>query len=125
MKKLPRIHTLFTVSFILAIGLLFFGGFKENETIENVSLVTTLSVTMAGFGIVAFQIAKASNELKNDFLETSILLLVSTILGYFYLVYPTRTIVGLNFGEVSIFIFFWAFILFLIILIDKRLNILK
>lgn len=117
-------NVLFILSFVVAALLLFWGGFKETETLAIVSLVTTLSVTMAGFGIVAFQIGKSSNELRNDFLESSILLLLSTISGFFYLVYPDKTVSGFNFGEASIFIFFWAFILFLIILIDRRFNIL-
>lgn len=125
MSILSRLHTLLLVSFGLAVIVLFWGGFQETETTQIISLVTTLSVTMAGFGIVAFQIGKSSNELRNDFLETTILLLLSTIFGFFYLVYPAKTILGINFGEASIFIFFWAFILFIIILIDRRLDILS
>ena len=123
--KISRIHTLFIISFLIALALLFWGGFTESETVPLVSLVTTLSVTMAGFGLVAFQIGKSSNELRNDFLDTSLLLLLSTISGFFYLVYPEKTILFSNFGETSIFIFFWAFILFFIILIDRRFNILQ
>ncbi len=52
-------------------------------------------------------------------------MIVSTILGLPYLIYPEKTILFVNFGELCIFTFFWAFILFLIILIDKRLNLIK
>jgi hypothetical protein len=74
---------------------------------------------------VAFQIANASNVLRNDFLESSILMILATISGFFFLVYPQKTLFGTNFGEISIFIFFWAFILFLIVLVDKRFKIIR
>ncbi len=125
MKTLSRTGILFFVSFVLAAVLEFWGGFKEVETVEIISLVTTLSVTMAGFGLVAFQIGKsASSALLDDFLETSLLLMLSTISGFFYLVYPDKTVLTFNFGEASIFIFFWAFILLFIVLVDRRFNIL-
>jgi cation transport ATPase len=128
MKKhalFARIHLMLAASFILSVIVLFGGGLisKESETIVN--LIITLSVTMAGFGLVAFQIAHASSELKDDFLECSIFMIISTILGFFYLIYPDKNLIGFNFGEASMFMFFWGFILFLVVLIDKRLNILK
>lgn len=101
MKPFSRMNTLFIVSFFAAVAMLFWGGFKEVETVQIISLVTTLSVTMAGFGLVAFQIGKKSNELRSDFLESSILLLLSTIFGFFYLVYPDKTVLFFNFGEAS------------------------
>lgn len=113
------------VSFVLSVVLLFFGGLKQKESVEIINLVITLSVTMGGFGLVAFQIAHASNELRNDFIETTILMIVSTVSGFFYLIYPNVDVLNFNFGEVSIFIFFWALILFLMILIDKRYKVLK
>ncbi len=124
-KRWTRTGTLLLISFILAVLVLFGGGLKEKESLELINLVVTLSVTMAGFGLVAFQIARASNELRNDFVDSSIVMILSTISGFFYLVYPDKDLLGVNFGEVSIFLFFWAFILFLIILLDKRLNILR
>lgn len=124
MKKWKTPQLLF-ISLILAIFLVFFGGLKEQESTNIISLVITLSATMAGFGLVAFQIAQASNELRNDFIESSILMILATISGFFYLVYPNRTFANFNFGEVSIFLFFWAFILFFIVLVDKRLKILR
>lgn len=116
---------LLVASLVIAIAIVFWGGLREKETTDIIALVTNLSVTMAGFGLVAFQIARVSNELKNDFIESSILMILSTLSGFFYLVYPERSFFMFNFGEISIFTFFWAFILFLIILIDKRFNILK
>jgi len=120
-----RNHTLLLVSFLLAAALLFLGGLKEKENTDIVNLVIVLAATMAGFGLVAFQIGRSSNELKTDFIDTSIIMIVSTILGFFYVVYPTTHIFGVNFGEASIFVFFWSFIMFLIVLIDRRFNILK
>jgi hypothetical protein len=124
MKK-AHSNILILVSFLLAGIVLFYGGLKEKETNEIVTLITSLSVSMAGFGLVAFQIARASNELRNDFIETSILMILSTVTGFFFLVYPEKTFLSINFGELSIFIFFWAFILFLMVLIDRRFNILR
>ncbi|MDD5430651.1 MAG: hypothetical protein PHP03_00245 [Candidatus Pacebacteria bacterium] len=120
-----RMNSLLLVSFLLAVAVVLFGGLKEKETIEIIGLVVTLSVTMAGFGLVAFQIGHSTDELKKDFIESSIIMILSTISGFFFLVYPNKSFFGLNFGEVSIFLFFWSFILFLIILIDRRFDILK
>ena len=125
MKNTARLNILLIVSFLVATVVVFWGGLKERETLEIINLITTLSVTMAGFGLVAFQIARGSNELRNDFIETSILMIMSTIMSLFYLIYPDKIFLNVNFGELSIFSFFWAFILLLIILIDHRLGILK
>ncbi len=120
-----KIHTLLLTSFVLAGALLFFGGLKDKESSDVINLILTMSVAMGGFGLVAFQIAHASNELRNDFIESTILMVLSTVAGFFYVIYPEVSLLNFNFGEVSIFIFFWALILFLMILIDKRFNFLK
>lgn len=125
LKQWSRNHTLLLVSFILAAALLFFGGLKDKESTDIINLVITLAATMAGFGLVAFQIGRASDELKTDFIDTSIIMIVSTILGFFYIVYPETHLAGINFGEASMFVFFWSFIMFLIVLVDRRFNILK
>lgn len=125
MIHLTKSHQLLIISLILAIVIMVIGGLKERETAETINLIVTLSATMAGFGLVAFQIAQASNELKNDFIDSSILMILSTLAGFFYLLYPTQSLLNFNFGEVSIFLFFWAFCLFLIVLVDKRLKILR
>jgi hypothetical protein len=75
---------------------------------------------MAGFGLVAFQIARASNELRNDFIETSIIMTASTFFGFLFLTYPEKEYFGTNFGELSMFLFFWASILFLLVLVKRR-----
>lgn len=123
--NLARTPKLLALSLLLAVLLIFLGGLKEQESVNIINLVITLSATMAGFGLVAFQIAHTSNELRNDFIDSSILMILATITGFFYFVYPTITFLNLNFGEISIFLFFWAFILFLIVLVDKRLKILN
>jgi len=123
--NLARTPKLLLFSLLLAVLLVFLGGLKEQESTDIINLVITLSATMAGFGLVAFQIAHTSNELRNDFIESSILMILATITGFFYLVYPSIAFLNLNFGEVSIFLFFWAFILFFIVLVDKRLRILN
>lgn len=80
---------------------------------------------MAGFGLVAFQISGGSNELKNDFIDSSLLMILATISGFFFLVYPDDHFFGLNFGEAAIFLFFWSFIFFFIVLLDRRFKLIK
>jgi len=125
MKPSARMNILLLASFIIAVLILTLGGLKEKESLSIVQVILTMSITMAGFGLVAFQVAHASDELKKDFIETSIIMIISSICAFFYLVYPGISLLGLNFGEASIFLFFWALILLLIILIDRRFDILK
>ena len=124
-KANKRMNILLALSLILAIAVTIIGGLKEQESLSIMNLILTLSVTMAGFGLVAFQVAHASDELKKDFIESSIILIVSTLSAFFYLIYPNRSAFNWNFGEVGIFLFFWGFILLLIILIDRRFDIIK
>jgi len=126
MKAGDRSNSLLLISFVVALVIMFFGGFKEVETPEIINLVVTISVTMAGFGLVAFQIAKVSNTLRNDFIESSVLMILSTMCGFIYLVFPLdKESTLINFGELAIFVFLWGFNLFLVTLLDKRFNILK
>jgi cation transport ATPase len=125
MKPSTRMNIFLLVSFLVAALILFLGGLKERESLEIVQIVLTMSLTMAGFGLVAFQISHASDEIKKDFIETSIIMIISSICAFFYLIYPKINLFGLNFGESSIFLFFWALILLLIILVDRRFDILK
>lgn len=118
-------RSLVPLSFLIAIIILFYGGLKEKESISVINLVIAISSSMAGFGLVAFQIARASNELRNDFVETSIVMIMSTISGFFFLLYPEKTLLTFNFGEVSILMFLWAVVQFLIVLVDKRFNLIK
>lgn len=124
-KRTERMWILVIISFILAVAIITVGGLKEKESKDIIELVIALSATMAGFGLVAFQVAHASDELKKDFIESSIIMILSTITGFFFLTHPDKSLFNFNFGEASIFLFFWALILFLIILIDRRFDILK
>ncbi len=120
MKKIQNF--LLPFSFVAATCLIFLGGLKGAETLELVELVTYLSTTMAGFGLIAFQIAHVSNSVREDFIESSVLMLLAAVFGFFYLVYPEISFLNINFGEVSIFIFFWSLILFLSVLVSKRFR---
>jgi len=51
---------------------------------DYIEFLIGLSITMAGFGLVAFQVTKASNALRKDFIESSIFLLISSLFGLFY-----------------------------------------
>ena len=106
MKNTKRLNTLLVISFLVATAVVFWGGLKGRETLEIINLVITLSATMAGFGLVAFQIAHGSNELRHDFIEMSILMILSTVASFFYLIYPDKMLLNFNFGELSIFSFF-------------------
>lgn len=88
---------------------------------DYIEFLIGLSITMAGFGLVAFQVAKASNELKKDFIESSIFLLLSSIFGIFYWVEGQT----LALATISSFFFLWGIILLLLILIDKRFDMIK
>lgn len=120
-----RMNILLAVSLLIALIIIALGGLKEKESLSIIQTILTMSLTMAGFGLVAFQISHASDELKKDFIETSIIMIISSICAFFYLIYPDVNLFNLNFGESSIFLFFWALILLLIILIDRRFDILK
>ena len=124
-KSSARMNIMLLTSFVLAAVILFLGGLKNQESYQIVEIVLTMAITMGGFGLVAFQVAHASDELKKDFIETSIIMIISSICAFFYLIYPGINLLNLNFGEASIFLFFWALILLLIILIDRRFDILK
>jgi len=125
MKANTRMNILLAVSFLLALAIMVAGGLKQQESISIIQIILTMSLTMAGFGLVAFQISHASDELKKDFIETSIIMILSSICAFFYLIYPKIIFLNFNFGEASIFLFFWALILLLIILVDRRFDILK
>ena len=125
MKANTRMNILLLVSFLMAALILTLGGLKEQESLEIVQIVLTMAITLGGFGLVAFQIAHASDELKKDFIETSIIMIISSICAFFYLIYSGISFLNFNFGEASIFLFFWALILLLIILVDRRFDILK
>lgn len=88
---------------------------------DYIEFLIGLSITMAGFGLVAFQVAKASNELKKDFIESSIFLIISSLFGIFYWVDGNSTILAL----LSSFFFLWGIVLLLLILIDKRFDLMR
>lgn len=124
MKKHIRTRSLLLFSFVLAGLVIVFGGLRETETPDIIELIATISATMGGFGLVSFSIARASDELRNDFIDSSIVMILSTVASFFFLVFPEKSLWGTNFGELSIFLFFWAFLLLLITLIDRRFKVL-
>lgn len=85
---------------------------------DYIEFLIGLSITMAGFGLVAFQVAKASNALRKDFIESSIFLLISSLFGIFY--WADGEIIWL--AVASSFFFLWGIVLLLLILIDKRFD---
>lgn len=88
---------------------------------DYIEFLIGLSITMAGFGLVAFQVAKASNELKKDFIESSIFLLLSSLFGIFYWVDGEIKLLAV----ISSFFFLWGIVLLLLILIDKRFDLMR
>lgn len=113
---------LLVLSFVLTIVMSFF----LKDTIGKISkdyieFIIGLSITMAGFGLVAFQVAKASDELKKDFIESSILMILSVLFGIFFWVDGNQITLAI----ISSFMFLWGLILLLLILIDKRFDIIQ
>lgn len=99
----------------------FLGDITAKVSKDYMEFIIGLSITMAGFGLVAFQVAKASNELKKDFIESSILFVLSSLLGIFYWVNGQNIILAIS----SSFFFLWGIVLLLIILIDKRFDLIQ
>jgi ABC-type uncharacterized transport system permease subunit len=113
---------LLVTSLLLTIILsLFLGDITTKISKDYIEFIIGLSITMAGFGLVAFQVAKASNELRKDFIESSIFLLLSSLFGIFYWV-DGKTIFM---AVASSFFFLWGIVLLLLILIDKRFDLIK
>jgi hypothetical protein len=107
-----------TITIILS---LFLGNVATKISKDYIEFLIGLSITMAGFGLVAFQVAKASNELKKDFIESSILLLLSSLFGMFYWVDGNNILLALT----SSFFFLWGIVLLFLILIDKRFDLIQ
>ncbi|MEI7719194.1 MAG: hypothetical protein WCI72_04980 [archaeon] len=107
------------ISLALTIILSFFlGNVIDKISKDYIEFLIGLSITMAGFGLVAFQVAKASNALKKDFIESSILLVLSSLFGIFY--WADGETIWL--AVTSSFFFLWGIVLLLLILIDKRFD---
>lgn len=124
MRKRSEKGIIFLLVISLAITLVM--SFFLKDTIGKISkdyieFVIGLSITMAGFGLVAFQVAKASDELKKDFIESSILMILSVLFGIFFWVDGNQIILAI----VSSFMFLWGLILLLLILIDKRFDLIQ
>lgn len=108
----------FTVTLIMSFFLKETLGKISKDYIE---FIIGLSITMAGFGLVAFQVGKASDELKKDFIESSILMILSVLFGIFFWVDGNQ----ISLAIISSFMFLWGLILLLLILIDKRFDIIE
>ena len=107
------------ISLALTIILSFFlGNVIDKISKDYIEFLIGLSITMAVFGLVAFQVAKASNALKKDFIESSILLVLSSLFGIFY--WADGETIWL--AVTSSFFFLWGIVLLLLILIDKRFD---
>jgi cation transport ATPase len=87
---------------------------------DYIEFIVGLSITLAGFGLVAFQIGKAADELRKDFIESSILMILGALAGIFFWV--NQTII---FGILGSLFFLWGLILLLLILINERFNLIK
>jgi hypothetical protein len=122
MKHEKRILILLIISLVASIILSYF----LRATIAQISkdyieFLIGLSITMAGFGLVAFQIGKASDELKKDFIESSLIMLLSSLFG---IAFWANTQV-LWAAILSSFFFLWGIVLLLVILLSERFNIIK
>jgi hypothetical protein len=119
---------LLLISLILSIIIIFSAkGLLEIISEDFMKFLVGVSFSIAGFGLVVFQLKRASKDLKKDFLDVSILTTISSILGLVFLSYPQNKILSLelNFGHVSSFFFLWGVLLFLIVLIDERFGLIR
>jgi len=117
-----RILIILGISLVLTIILAY--SLKEatpNISKDYIEFLIGLSITMAGFGLVAFQVAHASDELKKDFIESSILMILASLVSIAFWVYPDKLYLAIT----GSFLFLWGMILLLVILLSKRFNIIK
>jgi ABC-type uncharacterized transport system permease subunit len=111
---------------LLISGILTFAlGFILKEAINKFSqnyieIIIGLAITLAGFGLVAFQIGKAADELRKDFIESSIFMILSSLFGILFWV-NQNPIYGIS----SSVFFLWGIMLLLIILINERFDLIK
>ena len=126
MKK-AKFNSLILLTFSLAISVIIIfaaRGLLEIISKELMLLLIPISVSMAGFGLVIFQIRRATKELKKDFIDFSILMTISSLLSMVYLAYPEKYLLSfINLGHIGSFFFLWGISLFLLILLDERFEI--
>ncbi len=119
-------HKKVVIILVISLALTLVASYLLRAAILNISkdyieFVIGLSITMAGFGLVAFQVAHASDELKKDFIESSILMILASLVSIAFWVYPEKPYLGI----IGSMFFLWGLILLLIILLSKRFNIIK
>lgn len=121
-KESKSIIILLIISFVLTIILSYtLKGVISLISKDYTEFLLGLSITLAGFGLVAFQIGKSSNGLKKDFIESSILMILSSLFSMYSWIYPAKTILAI----MASFLFLWGMILLLTVLINERFNLIK
>ena len=121
-KEEKDLIILLAISLVFTLALSFFlKAAIQKISKDYIEFLLGLSITLAGFGLVAFQIGKYSDELKKDFIESSILMLLSSLFSIAYWVNGTSIV----FAVIASFLFLWSIILLLIILINERFDILN
>lgn len=122
MNHRKRILIILGISLVLTLIVsYFFKGAIANISKDYIEFLIGLSITMAGFGLVAFQIAHASDELRKDFIESSILMVLASLVSISFWIYPEKMYLAIT----GSFLFLWGMILLLIILLSKRFEIIK
>jgi len=124
LKKRNKIYGI-VVLLVISLILTLITGIILKETVNKLSkdyieFVIGLSITLAGFGLVAFQIGKTADELRKDFIESSILMILSALFGIFFWVKSNEI-----FGTLSSIFFLWGLMLLLLILINERFNLIR
>ena len=92
-------------------------------TQEFIKFIIAISLSMAGLGMIAFQLKEHSSE--RDFINFSIIMVFAGIAGICFLVYPTISLQHFTFGNLSSFLFFWGLVHLLSILFEKKILLLK
>jgi hypothetical protein len=86
---------------------------------EFSKFLIAISLSMAGIGTIAFQLDK---NIKKDLLNFSIIMIFSGLLGILYLLNLDFQIIGgLNWGNISSFLFIWGIIHLLAILFEEKI----
>ena len=123
MKKEEKdILLLLFISLIITIIVAYF--FKSATTKiskDYIEFLMGLSITLAGFGLVAFQIGRYSDELKKDFIESSILMILSSLFSIAYWIDGEMLLMAI----IASLLFLWSLILLLVILINERFSIMS
>ncbi|MGD9276081.1 MAG: hypothetical protein PVJ67_02825 [Candidatus Pacearchaeota archaeon] len=123
-KKISKknLITIITIILGLIVAISFFFNSIQFLEInkEFIKFLIAITLSMAGFGIVAFQLGKENDELKDNLLNFSIMMVCGGLAGIAYIAYPGSEWMNFNWGRLSALFFIWGTFHLLAILIEER-----